>query len=272
MKTAWMTKKERLPIEWFNLKWSAPIQGARRRNARAWDFPPMTALPRSARLWRGFTLVEMLVVIAIIAILAGMLLPAVVNVKKKGLKVQAQTEIRAMEAAISQYYAEYSRYPAPSDAGSRDFTYGTVGAPGKNPSLPLISNGATPEYNNAALMVILLDLDQGVNALHARNPRKLKLLDRVKYGDTTSSSGVGPDTVYRDPWGNPYIITIDLDYNDKTVDPFYGSIGGIGLRAEGSTNGVYNGHVMIWSLGPDGRADMAAGSDDNKDNITSWGK
>ena len=37
----------------------------------------------------------------------------------------------------------------------------------------------------------------------------------------TTSPGVGPDGVYRDPWGNPYIITIDLNYDDKARDAFY---------------------------------------------------
>ena len=37
----------------------------------------------------------------------------------------------------------------------------------------------------------------------------------------TNSPGVGPDGVYRDPWGNPYVITIDLNYDEKARDGFY---------------------------------------------------
>ena len=33
--------------------------------------------------------------------------------------------------------------------------------------------------------------------------------------------GVGNDLVYRDPWGNPYIISMDLNYDDKCQDSFY---------------------------------------------------
>jgi hypothetical protein len=33
--------------------------------------------------------------------------------------------------------------------------------------------------------------------------------------------GVGTDLVYRDPWGNPYIITLDLNYDEKARDACY---------------------------------------------------
>jgi hypothetical protein len=39
-------------------------------------------------------------------------------------------------------------------------------------------------------------------------------------GDT-NSPGVGTDLVYRDPWGNPYIITMDLNYDEMCKDAFY---------------------------------------------------
>lgn len=71
--------------------------------------------PRSGRNWavsrRGFTLVELLVVIAIIGILAGLLLPAVNTVKKKGFESRAMVEVKALDAALRQYYAEYGKFP-----------------------------------------------------------------------------------------------------------------------------------------------------------------
>ena len=35
------------------------------------------------------------------------------------------------------------------------------------------------------------------------------------------SPGVGTDLVYRDPWGNPYIVTIDMNADGLTRDSFY---------------------------------------------------
>jgi hypothetical protein len=105
----------------------------------------------------------------------------------------------------------------------------------------------------------------------------------------TNSPGVGPDLVYRDPWGSPYIITMDLNYDEKARDGFYchasvsadpnssgspkaginglvGRTASIGLVYEANTP------VMIWSLGPDKKFDQnsLANKGVNKDNVLSW--
>ena len=260
--------------------------------------------PRYNRRSAGFTLIELLVVIAIIGTLAALLLPALGGVKKAAQKGKAKTEIQGLVTAINAYETTYSRFPI-STAGANsvnavcpDFTFGTVTTAGPtlnnrfNQPLPTIqNNGNTGNYQaaNSELMAILMDLEKfpdntpTVNVNHAKNPQKTPFISPKQSGDNVGP-GVGNDLVYRDPWGNPYIVTMDLSADNKTRDGFYskqqvsqetGTTGINGLVQTDTGNPdsfEANTTVMIWSLGPDGQAlnTLKANNGVNKDNITSW--
>src|SRR5207247_661520 len=66
---------------------------------------------RCDRRYNAFTLIELIVVVGIIIVLAGLVLSTVGYARKKGAQARAETEIAAMSAACESYKADNGVYP-----------------------------------------------------------------------------------------------------------------------------------------------------------------
>jgi general secretion pathway protein G len=73
-------------------------------------------MKRSSRA--AFTLIELLIVIAIIAILASLVLAAAHSVQVKGARSRAEAEIAALGAALESYKADNGDYPSNSSGSA----------------------------------------------------------------------------------------------------------------------------------------------------------
>ena len=214
-----------------------------------------------------FSLVELLTVIAIIAILAGILIPTVGAIKESGRATQALTEAKGIHLAITSFYNDHKYLPSKdADNGTtNDIVYwGSVEAatPAANASVK-IKELAALDATYLQLFDTICYVDYTDNTktpanssdAYKFNKKKKKYLNPPQSYFGTDSTTVG----YRDPWGRPYIIYLDTNYDEK--------IENIGKKF-GVTNNEISDRVAVISLGKN--TETTVDNVDPDDLCTSW--
>lgn len=180
-------------------------------------FAPTVVRRRSFFL--AFTLVELLVVISVIVVLAGLLFPVMGGVQERAKRLQAATDEQTIVNAVKNYATEYGKYPLPASADG-----GSTGAPRDVICGPTTTSGGGADFSNDRLFNVLRGLptnDQGQagGTAHLLNPRQVVFLETRDARDPAApragvSTAANTRGQWMDPWGMAYVVFVDGDYDN----------------------------------------------------------
>jgi len=128
---------------------------------------------------KAFTLIELLVVIAIIAILMGLLFPAVNGALTSARRATAKNDVVQIANAVVMYETEYGRLP------------------------PLSGNTVSGDFLQALMATSTNN-----------NARRIVFLEAPDFRRNRGGVDGGASGVYRDPWGGAYQIAMDTNFSN----------------------------------------------------------
>jgi len=102
----------------------------------------------------AFTLIELIVVVGIIIVLAGLVLSTVGYARKKAARARAETEIAAMSAALESYKADNAVYPAYSGAAGAHALYQGLSGDGNDAIGGTTASTGTPGSSGKSYMAL----------------------------------------------------------------------------------------------------------------------
>ena len=218
----------------------------------------------------AFTLIELLTVIAIIAILMGLLFPAIAAAKEQARRTAAGNTVRNIVNACKSYQTDYGKFPPVPTALDAKGNYSYGDKTGGGCTLP-----------NDNLFDILRSIGtRGVNIGNAMNKRQQKYFEMGKAKDPKSPRDgfidgteftTGTQGQLMDPWGTQYCIVLDAADNG-TIDmsEYFTDLSG--------PQNVLRVSVAVFSMGKDGQRGgkgyqnryRKANSGEAPDDIVSW--
>lgn len=190
----------------------------------------------------GFTLIEILVAVAILAIASAALTPMVVKYVNDGRRARALSDAQTLGSAILAFQLDTGRWPVSNDGNIND-----AGEVSRLVGLPAASIVATAIPTGVATVLGAANWRGGGNGGTAAAFEDFLITNRTTTVDPLYPASLNPAAtpgwngpyikeVPVDPWGNPYVVNV------RYLD---------GAAVTGVTTAIEMSHaVVVISAGP----------------------
>lgn len=139
---------------------------------------------------KGFTLVELLVVLAILGILMAMMVPAAGIILNRAQNAQAKSDAGVVVATLLKYRTEYNRWPG-------------------------FATNSEPQHLTDSVWVEAMSPETGTD-LPPSNPKRIIFFEA---GAGSLSTNLPYKGSFVDSWGTPFEYQVDLDGNGEMGHP-----------------------------------------------------
>jgi len=202
----------------------------------------------SARRAPAFTLIEVLTVVAVVAILSTLTLGLVRGVKQRTLTARAKAELTHLSQSLEEFKRRYGDYPAtgPSDANDQRVTFNANGVspgPGLNTTPARLFNSLIGVYGPAGFNTrlngpVMVEVTNLTLEIPFSTPTSPTNNNRATFAVATGTppAKIAQNNSFLDPWGNRYLY-----FYKTTVD---------------STLWKADGTYVLYSTGPDGASTL----------------
>lgn len=207
---------------------------------------------------RGFTLVEVLVVAAVVAVLFSISTPIVLRQMEKAKLLEAKTTMKDIEMALPSFLKDHGVYDYKDAAGltERSLTAAVGG--------PFTNAAATEPAGNFHLFLRgLLGENTSLTKYSRTNKKYLILKDAVDLKNGVVRAPTGEVLALVDPWGRHYQAFVDVTRGSGVNKGFY-------QNHNNAEVGEYAGDKITYQ---NGLAMICAGSDglfDKKDDASTF--
>ena len=225
-----------------------------------------------------FTMIELLVVVGIIALLAGLITPAAIYAQRQGRITQAQSDMRSILMALANVEGAYGRMVKVGSSkvdfngkkvavstksfGSKAYNYTMLGGDDEEGD----DTSKSAQAYDAMIAELSDPGNSGLTSLNVNKRKKVFLDPKPSYDPSAAYTAAdNANLLWRDPWGNRYRVYINTD-------------GNIGIPNPAVSSKLIAVKAAVVSLGPNGTWDDAkninypdeGSPSGDADDIASW--